>query len=113
MTIIDELLTVGNGGTHRFDPIDPQWYRFFQDHREEVLQNADIKMISREDLYPHRWDIQSYLDSINVDIALTWMVKDLNSITDITFTQDTCSQLTIPNLEHISELYNRYIAVTS
>ena len=86
---------------------DSEWIQFIQDHMIEIRNKSNIVQITPEEMFRYRYRPEDYLDSINVEISLSWIMMMINQIQNRQ-SFNSLQILYIPNSKYIDNLKEKF-----
>lgn len=106
MSLIDYLKSEASD----YADLDFEWRKFIQDHRRIILSKSTIRTLTVYESDKYKYRPEEYLESINVNPGITWIVLWINQIPNNEHFVDI-EQLYIPKEKYLNSLRQSYRSV--
>lgn len=93
---------------------DDSWVRFIIDHRELIIENSKLTVVSPEDMYRYRYRIRDFLiEKCNFSKNAEIVFRVINRLYNDMDFDLTISKVYIPDTNYLNKLRGRYATVKS
>lgn len=106
MSLIEYLQTKASD----YADLDFEWRKFIQDHRRIILSKSTVRTLTVYETDKYKYRPEEYLEHINVDPGIAWIVLWINQIPNNEYFVDI-EQLYIPDEKYLTSLRQSYRSV--